>query len=156
MSDPGEISRPAPLELSFSADNGLDFDPSPVETDEFKHQAAVSFGTTVAGPLATFAPKTAALAAQEPDLMEFDMSALSLDLGDAKPAGANSDARPARSGPITAATPLEDPLATKLSLAEEFSSMGDADGARALIEEVLLEASGDVKAKAQAALAKRS
>ena len=157
LSNAGEISRPAPLEPGFSVDNGLDFEPS---TDEFKHQAAVSFGTTVAGPLATFSPKVEAPAAPEPGLMEFDMSALSLDLGDAKPAGAKAEiTTPAsfgHSGPITAATPLEDPLATKLSLAEEFSSIGDADGARALIEEVLLEATGEVKAKAQAALAKLS
>lgn len=154
LSNSGEISRPAPLEPepSFSVDNGLDFEPSPIETDEFKHQAAVSFGTTVAGPLATFAPKAAEPAAPTPGLMEFDLSALSLDLGDAKPQ-ANS---PASNGPITAATPLEDPLATKLSLAEEFNSIGDTDGARALIEEVLLEASGDVRAKAQIALAKLS
>ena len=154
LSNSGEVSRPAPLEPepSFSVDNGLDFEPSPIETDEFKHQAAVSFGTTVAGPLATFAPKAAEPAAPAPGLMEFDLSALSLDLGDAKPQ-ANS---PASNGPITAATPLEDPLATKLSLAEEFNSIGDTDGARALIEEVLLEASGDVRAKAQIALAKLS
>jgi pilus assembly protein FimV len=44
-------------------------------------------------------------------------------------------------------------LATKLALAEEFVSIGDDDGARALIEEVIAEASGDLKAKAQRALA---
>lgn len=42
-----------------------------------------------------------------------------------------------------------DPLATKLSLAEEFSSIGDEDGARALAEEVLEEATGALRAKAQ-------
>jgi pilus assembly protein FimV len=46
-----------------------------------------------------------------------------------------------------------DPLATKLSLAEEFSSIGDEDGARALAEEVLAEATGALRAKAQAFLA---
>ena len=46
----------------------------------------------------------------------------------------------------------EDPLATKLALAEEFVSIGDDDGARALIEEVIAEASGELKAKAQRAL----
>ncbi len=155
LSAPGEISRPAPLEMepSFSVDNGLDFEPSPVETEEFKHQAAVSFGTTVAGPLATFTPKAAEAPAL--DLMAFDMSALSLDLGDAKPAGTLPTSS-AQSDPTTSPTPLEDPLATKLSLAEEFSSIGDTDGARALIEEVLLEARGDVRAEAQAALAKLS
>ncbi len=153
LSNSGEVSRPAPLMPTPDpvADNGLDFEPSPVETEEFKHQAAVSFGTTIAGPLT--APKAPEIAAPTPGLMEFDLGSLSLDLDDAKPA---MDDDPNRNLPITAATPLEDPLATKLSLAEEFSSIGDADGARALIEEVLLEASGDVKTKAQAALAKLS
>jgi pilus assembly protein FimV len=47
----------------------------------------------------------------------------------------------------------EDPLETKLALAEEFVSIGDDDGARALIEEVISEATGDMRAKAQKALA---
>jgi pilus assembly protein FimV len=45
-----------------------------------------------------------------------------------------------------------DPLETKLALADEFKAIGDEDGARALIEEVLAEATGDVKARAQRAL----
>lgn len=43
----------------------------------------------------------------------------------------------------------EDPLATKLALAEEFNAIGDADGARALVEEVIAEASGALKTKAE-------
>jgi pilus assembly protein FimV len=50
----------------------------------------------------------------------------------------------------------EDPLETKLALAEEFVSIGDEDGARALIEEVVAESSGDMRAKAQRALANLS
>jgi pilus assembly protein FimV len=46
-----------------------------------------------------------------------------------------------------------DPLDTKLALAEEFMSIGDEDGARALLEEVVAEATGEVRAKAQAVLA---
>ncbi len=152
LSNSGEVSRPAPLMPTPDAndDMSLEFEPSPIETDEFKHQAAVSFGTTIAGPLAL--PKAPEAPTPVPELMAFDLGSLSLDLGDAKPALYD----PNQTAPITAATPLEDPLATKLSLAEEFSSIGDADGARALIEEVLLEATGDVKTKAQAALAKLS
>ena len=47
----------------------------------------------------------------------------------------------------------EDPLATKLALAQEFNAIGDSDGARTLIEEVIAEAHGDLKAKAQRLLA---
>ena len=75
-------------------------------------------------------------------LVRFDMGDLSLDLD----------------GPVTESTPysnsghLDDPLETKFSLAEEFRSLGDPDGARALAEEVLLEATGPLKVKAQAFL----
>jgi len=81
--------------------------------------------------------------AASPDLgmMEFDLGSLSLDLGD-EPV--------TESGALPNA--IEDPLETKLALAEEFKAIGDDDGARALIEEVIAEAAGDMKAKAQRAL----
>ena len=47
----------------------------------------------------------------------------------------------------------DSPLATKLALAEEFNAIGDADGARSLAEEVVAEASGDLKSRAQRLLA---
>ena len=50
-------------------------------------------------------------------------------------------------------TPATDPLATKLALAEEFNAIGDPDGARSLAQEVLAEASGDLKSRAQRFLA---
>ncbi len=116
---------------------------SPGEAEEFKQQAAVSFGNTIAGPLATFAPKVAEPVAPTEGMMEFDLGSLSLDLSETTVS-------------TMAATPAvaDDPLATKLSLAEEFSTIGDEDGARALIEEVIAEASGEMRARAQAALAK--
>jgi pilus assembly protein FimV len=46
----------------------------------------------------------------------------------------------------------ENPLETKLSLAEEFRAIGDLEGARSLAEEVLAEASGALKSKASAFL----
>ena len=51
---------------------------------------------------------------------------------------------------------LNDPLQTKLSLAEEFQAIGDTDGARSLAEEVEAEASGELKAKARAFLSQLS
>ena len=81
-------------------------------------------------------------AARDNSLVDFDMAELSLDLD----------------GPVTESTAnsgnaqLEDPLETKFSLAEEFRSLGDPDGARALAEEVLLEATGPLKVKTQAFL----
>lgn len=85
----------------------------------------------------------AAAAPAQPEVT-FDLSGLSLDLGTADIA-APVDAVPAPSEP-------EDPLATKLALAEEFNAIGDSDGARTLIEEVIAEAHGDLKAKAHSLL----
>ena len=50
----------------------------------------------------------------------------------------------------------EDPLDTKLALALEFNAIGDSDGARTLIEEVIAESSGALKARAQSMLAELS
>lgn len=86
---------------------------------------------------------SAATPPAQPDsgMLEFDLSSLSLHLDDE---------------PITesGAMPnaIENPLETKLALAEEFKAIGDDDGARALIEEVIAEAAGEIKTKAQRAL----
>ena len=45
-----------------------------------------------------------------------------------------------------------DPLARKLELAEEFRQIGDLEGARDLLEEVVAKASGTLRAKARAML----
>jgi pilus assembly protein FimV len=145
--------EPAPAPVAHLAGNELEFDlpelpqahapvaeGSALGNEDFEQQAAVSFGSTSPAPLAsaeTPPPK-------EPDtgMLEFDLGSLSLDLGDST------------EGTSLATPPApEDPLATKLALAEEFNAIGDADGARALIEEVVAEASGEMKAKAQRALA---
>ena len=108
-------------------------------SEDFKLQAATSFGATSPAPLTSSAPDAPTV----PDLgmLEFDLGSLSLDLGDA-------------TDTVSTAAPgaHEDPLVTKLALAEEFRAIGDDDGARALIEEVISEASGDMKIKAQRAL----
>jgi pilus assembly protein FimV len=45
-----------------------------------------------------------------------------------------------------------DPLARKLELAEEFRQIGDIEGARDLLQEVVADASGTLKARAEALL----
>jgi pilus assembly protein FimV len=92
------------------------------------------------------APAGAPAASSSSGMLEFDLGSLSLDL-DMPSAEALTDGPPAEGG---------DPLETKLALAEEFVSIGDEDGARALIEEVVAEATGDMRAKAQRALANLS
>ena len=96
-------------------------------------------------------------------MMEFDLGSLSLDFALTKPgelsnpADATSplsleavDEPETQAGAFMDAT--DDPLETKLALADEFKAIGDDDGARALIEEVIAESSGEMKAKAQRAL----
>ena len=85
----------------------------------------------------------AAPAAALPDsgMLEFDLDSLSLDLNG-----------PHSQDPGNSMAADEDPLQTKFLLAEEFRSLGDADGARSLAEEVLTEAHGPLKVKAQAFL----
>lgn len=80
--------------------------------------------------------------------MDFDLGGLSLDLGTTSPAAPQAAAATAPS-----AVEAGDPLSTKLALAEEFHAIGDSDGARTLIEEVIAEASGPIKARAQRLLA---
>jgi len=84
--------------------------------------------------------------------LEFSISDLSLDLDvpTASPVAAGPDSLQ----PLSAAQPDDDdPLATKLALAEEFSAIGDYDGARSMVEEVIAEATGELKARAQRLLA---
>ena len=78
----------------------------------------------------------------EADLMAFDLNDIKLDLSDEQ-------------SPTTEAGSLSDenPLETKLSLAEEFRAIGDMEGARSLAEEVLAEATGALKTKVTAFLA---
>lgn len=90
----------------------------------------LSAGSTAPTPLAPAEPAKSGM-------LEFDLGSLSLDLG-------TPSEQPA--------TGSDDPLGTKLALAEEFNAIGDTDGARALIEEIIAEASGEMKAKAHKAL----
>ena len=80
-----------------------------------------------------------------------------LDFGDFR----LSDSAPlSESVPLSEPMPLRDsempdnldPMARKLELAEEFRQIGDIDGARDLLEEVIGRSSGALKAKAQGML----
>ena len=118
---------------------------------------------TAPEPAPTAAPAPAKVPAADLGLMDFDFGDFSLD------AEASTDAKTAESGPTPPAPESEseptatdsvqfaessaDPLDTKLALAQEFHAIGDSDGARSLIEEVIAESSGSLKARAQRLLA---
>ncbi len=69
---------------------------------------------------------------------------------DSTNAGPLADTRPDALDDLTFAS--ADPLARKLELAEEFRQIGDIDGARDLLEEVLSKAAGSLRSRAQAML----
>jgi pilus assembly protein FimV len=133
--DIGSPSRPAPLDVTES------IPPRPAEPAGFK-------STTLKMPL------TANEAARAPDHREepmpFDLSGISLDL-DHPPGGADEPATTPGSLGFDGDSGL-DPLARKMELAEEFQRIGDKDGARDLLREVLATASGVTKTKAQGML----
>lgn len=143
-SDSFPATEPSPL-TSFTTDDShaktelLSLDAMEFNLEGLSTEAPAP---TPATPQAGGVLETAAKAKPEPaESLEFDLGSLSLDLGNDAPAVATPPSAP------------EDPLATKLALAQEFNAIGDSDGARTLIEEVIAEAHGDLKAKAQRLLA---
>jgi pilus assembly protein FimV len=141
----------APTELPQEiTDLSLDFDdlnldpPAPPE-----HEPAPALPDLSAAMPELPEPMTKAIAepAKSSDgMLEFDLGSLSLDLGPSAQDGTEV------ADPVAGDSSLE----TKLALAEEFVSIGDQDGARALIEEVVAEATGELREKAQRALANLS
>ncbi|HJV71524.1 FimV/HubP family polar landmark protein [Ideonella sp.] len=77
----------------------------------------------------------------------FDFGDLSLDLGEAKEPQST-----VRGGLPHDEIDDADPLARKLELADEFRRIGDMEGARDLLEEVVGKAEGALKTRAQAML----
>jgi len=104
------------------------------------------------------APATSAASAPTSAPPAYDFGDLSLDLGNA---GSKAPAEPALDyssmpaalddAPAFAGDP-SDPLVRKLDLAEEFRQIGDMEGARDLLEEVVGKADGPLKARAQSLL----
>lgn len=92
-------------------------------------------------PVATAAAAPSVAAAP----LSFDLGGVSLDLD--TPTSAPEESTSA--GELTEENPLE----TKLSLAEEFRAIGDIEGARSLAEEVMNESSGTLQSKARTFLA---
>ena len=130
-----ETPAPAPAAnapLDFDLD--LDFAP-PSELNP--HTANVSAPTQ---------PPVAATN-REAGMIDFDMDALSI----------NPDSR--SGGELRTEQPDdadEDPVGTKLALAQEFHAIGDTEGARALVKEVIAESSGSLRARAERFLAELS
>ncbi len=133
---PEAEAEPAELEVDFS----LDDEPQQAEVPGELSPNELDLEFDLSEPEAETPTEPASTA---PEPLPLDLGSLSLDLGEEF-----QDSK-------TNLTDLsDDPLETKLDLAEEFRAIGDEDGARALIEEVIESASGDMKARAERALGK--
>jgi pilus assembly protein FimV len=131
--DIGTPSRPAALDVTES------IPPRPAA------DAPTFNSTTLKMPLVANEAGSAPIDKRDEPL-PFDLSGISLDLD--QPVTVAED-------PSTSPGGLNDggdPLSRKLELAEEFQRIGDKDGARDLLREVLATASGATKTKAQGML----
>jgi pilus assembly protein FimV len=162
-----DVTRPLPASTDIPLEPTLDFEPVPM-LDEPSTQPAAMMATPAAPgdggidfdldslSLGEPAPKTM-------PLPRADVGAQGLDFGDfqiAPPetttvALARPDAAVAATEEPAVDLPIDedgDPLARKLELAEEFRQIGDVEGARDLLEEVIAKADGVLKVKAQTML----
>ncbi len=156
---PADATQPLSTSASLSAATGLDFDLENPTVPVARSRSLHAVPEGVKEPPAA-APAARAEASTEPGSLDFDLS----DLGglDAArqppmppvPAGEAVDFGEFSIGGQRLTPPEEtvDPLARKLELAEEFRQIGDLEGARDLLEEVVAKASGALKTKAQAML----
>lgn len=133
---PAASDAHAPLDFDLD----LDFSP-PSELGASKAPAAAH-----AAPAAPVAAPAAAgdTKSGNSGMIDFDMNALSVD-PDSRSGGDIKTEQPEDAD--------EDPLGTKLALAQEFHAIGDTEGARTLAKEVVAEASGAMRVRAERFLA---
>lgn len=119
--------------------------PAPVPEADNSHMLDFDFNLDAAATGEPEAPVEAA-----PDALEtfdFDMSSLEA------PEAAEAPAAPVSEPVSTAGLDVsDDPLSTKLDLARVYLDMGDKEGAREVLEELVKEAQGSLRAEAEALL----
>ncbi len=134
MEDPG-----VDLDLDVSAPGGLDETPRIMPERTQPMPEAVSAPTPMGNSVA----------------MDFDLPSVSLDSPFSAPAPAPMVAEPLPdlgNFDLPAVVADDEALARKLELAEEFRQIGDLEGARDLLQEVVAQSGGMLKAKAQGML----
>jgi pilus assembly protein FimV len=114
--------------------------------------ADVPFDPTFDIPSLPETPSAPAPAA--PDAMEFDLSGISLDLNPAESKPVSNGAAAPEAAPAEAAVSNVAEMATKLDLALAYQEIGDKEGARELLDEVVKGGSGEQTEKAKAMLQK--
>ncbi|HEY9065815.1 MAG TPA: FimV/HubP family polar landmark protein [Burkholderiaceae bacterium] len=170
----GAPLAPPPSQVG-SLDLDLDLDdvspspstsPTPLEaTQPFAPSAKLPDDDVTQLDFSTSISRTTHKPAEAPVSPAFDLSDISLDLDlpvepSAKPyasapasLGRDADIGAIDLPPLDVGDVRDDPLSRKLELAEEFRQIGDTDGARDLLNEVIAKASGTVKSRAQSMLA---
>ena len=162
--DAAQVASAQAATMDLDLDLDLDFNEpasAPTQPAAFSASPAVaSFDATDGSfnlepdlpPLAATPAPAAAPAAP----LAFDLSSISLDFdttSGSAPGAFDSPVSSALQGPALAEEEdLADPLERKLELAEEFRQIGDMEGARDLVQEVIAKASGGLKVRAQGML----
>jgi len=160
-----EMTQPIATAAEHSGDGGVDFDPEvtvsqavpgrspmddvtmPVGQSTKRQDSAAASGLDFdLGdlPIAGAASATAVTAAAAPREPALDFGDFSIDGTESKSAELDSDYVSLDGG--------DGGLSRKLDLAEEFRQIGDLEGARDLLEEVIAKADGALRAKAQSML----
>jgi len=148
------------LDLDISVPG--EFQESPISPME--RTAPIATGASLSGPTGIDFPlDTGEGALDDPSSrsLDFDVSGFSLDVPPTAPAPTPASALAAQGATTIALPPISggsnggadgDPLSRKLELAEEFRQIGDTEGARDLLEEVMAKADGALRTKAKAML----
>ena len=157
-------AQSATMDLDLDLDLDLDFNEpasAPTQPAAFSASPAVAMFDAADGsfnleqelppPPAMPAPAAAPAAP-----LAFDLSSISLDFDTTSGSALGALDSPAALALQGAAVAEEedqaDPLERKLELAEEFRQIGDMEGARDLVQEVIAKASGGLKVRAQGML----
>jgi pilus assembly protein FimV len=164
----GPITAPGSLDEAPNLDLELDLDlagstssdtaPSALEvTRPFTTGAAIADDKAYSIDLPGLGKPQAPASPASAGGLDFDLGELTLDDDKAgassRPAPLNADDDFSASLPSFELSDYDaDPLARKLELAEEFRQIGDMEGARDLLEEVLASADGALKSKARGML----
>jgi pilus assembly protein FimV len=171
--DSGAVDLDLDLDLESSADESNTTARTPLDATQPLAPRAAADGdmtiaftpTSVPVPAPALSPPPAAAPASAPAAQEFDLSGISLDFdlpespkAVAPAVAAATDLPSTDFGAIelpaldAGGDAASDPISRKLELAEEFRQIGDTEGARDLLQEVVAKAEGALKAKAQGML----
>ena len=161
---PSSVAEPAPVAAGGSRDFDLDLssaaeqapasaeDVATIELERTDAKGGKPLDFNFEFGSETLPGRPPALNQTRPTAAPVDLSMINLDLGEAPatpPSAAASQSGPAA---VTAAAAIEE-VATKLELAHAYEEMGDKEGARELLQEVINEGDAAQQASARTKLA---